>query len=59
MLTGISNLQSLVEKLIRSCAKIKRIFLLIREKKDKRIEERLDDLISSKVRISEVLFSLF
>lgn len=44
--------KALVEKLIRSCSGIKKIYLLIREKRGKDINERLQDLISAQVSVS-------
>lgn len=41
--------KALIEKLIRSCDKIKRIYILVREKRGKEIQERLTDLIRSQV----------
>ena len=40
----------LVEKLIRACPDIKCIYLLIRPKKGKGPQERLDEILDSKVR---------
>lgn len=41
--------KALIEKLIRSCDTIGRIYILVREKRNKDIQERLRDLIMSKV----------
>ena len=41
----------LLEKLLRGCPDIKRVFLLIRPKKGKDVQERLDELFESKVNI--------
>lgn len=39
----------LIEKLLRSCNSLKKIYLLFREKKNKNVEERLDEMLQSKV----------
>ena len=41
----------LLEKLLRGCPDIKRVYLLIRPKKGKDVQERLDELFESKVNI--------
>ena len=56
-LTGASGFigQLLVEKLLRSCPGIRKIFLLLRSAKDKSCQERLQHIISLPVRIYELL----
>lgn len=44
----------LVEKLLRSCPDVKCLYLLIRQKKGKDSQERLDEILESKV-----FFSVF
>ena len=39
----------LIEKLLRGCPDIKRIYLLIRPKKGKDAQERLDEILDSQV----------
>lgn len=39
--------KALVEKLVRSCDRIKRIYILVREKRGRSVQERLQDLIRS------------
>jgi len=39
----------LLEKLLRTCPHIKRIYLLIRSKKGKNVEERLEDIFEDRV----------
>lgn len=43
--------KALVEKLIRSCKDIKRIYLLIREKRGKDVNERLAEFVQSPVSV--------
>lgn len=47
-----------VEKLLRSCPDVKNIYLLIRPKKGKQINERLEELTQNSVRLSYKIFSL-
>lgn len=39
----------LVEKLLRSCSRVKHIYLLMRPKRGKTIQTRLEDFIKAKV----------
>lgn len=50
-LTGVTGFVGcvLLEKLLRSCPHIKRIFLLIREKKGKSSQERLEEIFDDRV----------
>lgn len=41
--------QALLEKLLRSCSDIDKIFLLIRDKKGKASSQRFDEITNSKV----------
>ncbi len=41
--------KALVEKLLRSCPDIKTLYLLMRPKKGKEPEQRIEEIISSKV----------
>ena len=41
----------LIEKLLRSCFHLQRIYLLVRAKKGKTAQERLDELVDCKVYI--------
>ena len=52
-ITGASGFigKVLIEKLLRSCTRIKAIHVLIRSKKNRSIEERLEDLTDCLVNI--------
>lgn len=41
--------KALIEKLLRSCPDIKTLYLLVRPKKGKEPEQRIEEIISSKV----------
>jgi len=41
----------LIEKLLRSCPKVGKLFILIRPKRSQDIQQRLDDLLDSPVSI--------
>lgn len=51
--TGATGLigKVLIEKLLRSCPDVRRVFVLLREKKSKDIEQRLDEMKNIPVRI--------
>jgi fatty acyl-CoA reductase len=51
LITGATGFigRALVEKFIRSCEKIKRVYILIREKRNQSIHERLANYIKSPV----------
>lgn len=51
LITGASGFlgKTLLEKLLRSCSKIKRIFLLIRPSKGKSVDERLQEMMKSQL----------
>lgn len=49
----------IVNKLIRSCPQIKHIYLLVRDKKGKSAQERLDDIFNMPVCIYMIMFSFF
>lgn len=59
-ITGASGFigKVLIEKLLRSCPDIKKIYLLLRPKKGLTIKERLDGIISSEVRLSNLIYYL-
>jgi fatty acyl-CoA reductase len=41
----------LIEKLLRSCTRVKKIYLLIRPRKGKNVDDRLQDIWDSMVRL--------
>lgn len=47
--------KALVEKLLRSCEEIGTVYLLVREKKGKTTQERMDSLLLEPVRFAEFL----
>lgn len=47
--------KTLIEKLLRSCAKIRHLFILVRPKRGKSVQERVDELLTCKVGIPLVL----
>lgn len=51
--TGATGLigKVLIEKLLRSCPNVRRVFVLLREKKSKDIEQRLNEMKNIPVRI--------
>lgn len=49
----------LIEKLIRSCEGVKSIYLLMRTKRGRNINERLEELVKSEVSYNVNLFMLF
>jgi len=48
----------LLEKLLRTCPHIKHIYLLIRYKKGKNVEQRLEDIFEDRVNIHVILLKL-
>lgn len=46
----------MVEKLLRSCRDVKMIYLLVREKRGKNVNERLTDLTQSQVSILNLFY---
>jgi len=48
----------LVEKLLRTCPHIKHIYLLIRSKKGKNVDERLEDIFEDRVNINTYCYIL-
>lgn len=41
--------KALVEKILRSCPEVKRLYLLVRPKKGKEPEQRIEEITASKV----------
>lgn len=56
--TGFVGL-CLIEKLLRSFPDLKNIYLLLRPKKGKKIEERLEDLSKNSVSTSIIIYFIF
>jgi len=52
--------KALIEKLLRSCPELNKIYLLLRHKKGKKANQRLDEIINCKVSIIYIIiFILF
>jgi FlaA1/EpsC-like NDP-sugar epimerase len=51
--------KTLVEKLLRSCYDLKRIYILVRAKKGKSAQERLIDFFNTKVSLTLFFFNRF
>lgn len=47
--------KALIEKLLRSCPNIKHIYLLIRSKKGKNVEQRLEEIFEDRVNINNCI----
>jgi fatty acyl-CoA reductase len=48
--------KALIEKLLRSCPELNKIYLLLRHKKGKKPSQRLDEIINCKVSIKNNLY---
>uniref|UniRef100_A0A8D8WIZ3 Fatty acyl-CoA reductase n=1 Tax=Cacopsylla melanoneura TaxID=428564 RepID=A0A8D8WIZ3_9HEMI len=51
--------KTVTEKLLRSCPHLKRIYLIVRTKKGKRGQDRLDDILSDRVSMNKINWMIF